>query len=193
MYFLIETPTAVVKCWDTWHFAPTALPYSPPMMHWGVVGACKECSSDVKCYSSEGSLGPCRVHRVRVCVNVLISHREHIRLTAWRNGAFIKQVFEDVKLLHKSTNVHSPWPPSTCPWILFDLSDDHHHVGNVLVGGGGVTAEPVSEAALKLLPDKLFNQTFCSFMEQSKSSHCSEGSRVVYVRNHQLPQSRLKL
>ncbi len=68
------------------------------MMHWGVRGACKERSSDVKCYSSEGSAGPRRVHHVRVPVNVLISHWEEIRLTTWRNGAFKKQAFEGAKL-----------------------------------------------------------------------------------------------
>lgn len=74
----------------------------------GCQGACKEWSSDVNCYSSEGSAGPCRVHHVRVPANVLISHWEKIRLTAWRNGALKKQVFEALNSLYKSSTLHFP-------------------------------------------------------------------------------------
>lgn len=151
----METPAAVVRFWDASCFAPT-IPYSPPMMHWGVSGACKECSSDVKCYSSEGSPGPCRVQHVHVPVNVLISHWEEIRLTAWRNWAFIKkQAFER-------------WAPCINP-LPFTLPDRFQpaHESSMTSQMTAiiiwvclrvcVCSEPVSAAALKLSPYKLLN------------------------------------
>lgn len=64
----------------------------------------------------------------RVPVNVLISHWEEIRLTAWRNGAFKKtSVGRRLDPRMNPPTLHFAWPLPACQWIIHDLSDDHRH------------------------------------------------------------------